>query len=91
MGNPNNKIVNLRGEQGGLYVNDTSAHTGNFVALKAAPGADAVFSAITSNITSLPSNYTIAENDWLLARVTGFTLASGAVIAYNFDGLTDPS
>lgn len=75
------KVTNLKGEAGGEYYSDTTAHTGEWDTLLAV-GGDATFSAITSNITNLPSNHTITQNIPFHAKVTAFTLASGNVIAY---------
>ena len=72
----------FHGLAGGNYYNDTSNHSGDWCALKAI-GGDAVFTAIKTNIQSLPNNLTITEDDVLFCRVESFTLASGAVIAYN--------
>lgn len=70
------------GLNGGTYYNDTSPHTGKWYALVAV-GGNATMSAITSNITSLPAAHVITQDTSLDAKVTAFTLASGAVIAYD--------
>ena len=71
----------LSGEYGGTYYNDTAAHTGNWQGLKAI-GGSAVFTALTSNISGL-SSFTLTQGDVLPGVITGFTLSSGAVVAYN--------
>jgi hypothetical protein len=75
------------GLNGGKYINDTSAHTGNWFAIVATE--DTVIDSITSNvdnlsdITASQDNTTLSANTAIYGRITGITLSSGAVIAYN--------
>jgi len=81
-------VKNLAGSPGGEYFADTSAHTpaeGSpkaWMAIQAVNGADAVFSAVTSNITNLSSGLTLPSGHIIYGRFTALTLASGAVICY---------
>jgi len=69
------------GINGGSEFSDTSAHTGDWTQLYAKE--DSVFSAITSNVEDLAQDTALAAGDRLYGAITGFTLASGTVIAYN--------
>jgi len=75
------------GLNGGIYVNDTAAHTGDFFCIVATE--DTVIDSITSNvdnlsdITASQDNTTLSANTAIYGRITGITLSSGAVIAYN--------
>jgi hypothetical protein len=75
------------GLNGGKYINDTSANTGNWFAIVATE--DTVIDSITSNvenlsdITASQDNTTLAANTAIYGGITGITLSSGAVIAYN--------
>jgi len=74
------------GLNGGIYVNDTAAHTGDFFCIVATE--DTVIDSITSNvdnlsdITASQDNTTLSANTAIYGRITGITLSSGAVIAY---------
>jgi hypothetical protein len=75
------------GLNGGKYISDTSAHTGNFFCIVATE--DTVIDSITSNvenlsdITASQDNTTLSANTAIYGGITGITLSSGAVIAYN--------
>lgn len=75
------------GLNGGEYINDTAAHTGDFFCIVATE--DTVIDSITSNvenlsdITASQDNTTLPANTAIYGRITGITLSSGAVIAYN--------
>jgi hypothetical protein len=75
------------GLNGGEYINDTAAHTGDFFCIVATE--DTVINSITSNvdnlsdITASQDNTTLSANTAIYGRITGITLSSGAVIAYN--------
>ena len=75
------------GLNGGKYISDTSAHTGNFFCIVATE--DTVIDSITSNVENLSNitasqdNTTLSANTALYGGITGITLSSGAVIAYN--------
>jgi len=74
------------GLNGGIYLNDTAAHTGDFFCIVATE--DTVIDSITSNvdnlsdITASQDNTTLSANTAIYGRITGITLSSGAVIAY---------
>ena len=74
------------GLNGGEYINDTAAHTGNFFAIQATE--DTVLAVQASNITNLDDictgqdATTLAANTAIYGRITGIQLTSGAVIAY---------
>ena len=74
------------GLNGGIYLNDTAAHTGDFFCIMATE--DTVIDSITSNvdnlsdITASQDNTTLSANTAIYGRITGITLSSGAVIAY---------
>ena len=71
------------GLNGGKYI----AHTGNWFAIVATE--DTVIDSITSNvenlgnITASQDNTTLSANTAIYGGITGITLSSGAVIAYN--------
>jgi hypothetical protein len=75
------------GLNGGKYIADTSAHTGNFFCIVATE--DTVIDSITSNVENLSNitasqdNTTLSANTAIYGGITGITLSSGAVIAYN--------
>ena len=85
MGHPNNKITN--GLSGGIYIADTAARTGDYLAIQVL--ADAKFSALTGNITNGIANATsgsaptIPAGTTLFGKFTAITLHSGRIIAYN--------
>ena len=84
MGFPNNKITN--GLSGGIYIADTTARTGDWLAIQVL--ADAKFSALTGNITGAAnategSAPVIPAGTVLFGKFTAITLHSGRIIAYN--------
>ena len=75
------------GLNGGEYINDTAAHTGNFFAIQATE--DTVLAAQSSNITNLANictgvdGTTLSAGTVLYGSFSRVTRTSGAVIAYN--------
>ena len=76
-------LVSL-GQRGFVYVGDTSATTGNFVAIQVI--ADAVFFALTalnSTVGGLAgASLSLTAGTVIYGPFTSFTLTSGKVIAY---------
>jgi len=74
------------GLNGGKYISDTSAHTGDFFCIVATE--DTVLASLTSNIDNIADlctgqdATTLTANTAIYGRITGVTLTSGAVIAY---------
>jgi hypothetical protein len=78
----NSRITNLKGDRGGIYITDTSAHTGDFdaiTALEATVVAELVSNTITGTLTSVP----IPSGATIYGRFSSIDLASGKVFAYN--------
>lgn len=72
------------GLNGGEYVNDTTAKTGDWFAIVATE--DTVLASIDSNVTnlnSIASSTVLSANTAIYGSIKGFQLTSGAVIAYN--------
>ena len=75
------------GLNGGIYINGTDVHTGNWFALQATVAT--VLAAQASNITNLDDICTgqdateLAAGMVLYGSFTSIDLTSGAVIAYN--------
>jgi hypothetical protein len=85
MGLSSINILNSMGAGGSKYVNDTSAHTGEFTAVQFTE--DSVISALTGpleNSSALISDgTTFAQGQVLfIPDLTSITLASGAAILY---------
>ena len=84
MGFPNNKITN--GLSGGAYIADTTARTGDWLAIQVL--ADAKFHTLTGNITNGIANTTegsapvIPAGTVLFGKFTAIDLHSGRIIAY---------
>ncbi len=76
-----NSSVQQSGEYGGLYVSGTGANSGNWIEIQVI--TDTIFSAVTSNITSLPTAVTFSAGTRINGVFSAFTLTSGSVIAYN--------
>ena len=74
------------GLNGGIYVNDTATHTGDFFCIVATE--DTVLASLTSNIDNIADlctgqdATTLSANTAIYGRITGIELTSGAVIAY---------
>ena len=74
------------GLNGGEYINDTAAHTGDFFCIVATE--DTVLASVTSNIDNIADlctgqdATTLSANTTIYGRITSVTLTSGAVIAY---------
>ncbi len=78
----NANIRNLKGEKGGIYITDTTAHTGDFdaiTALETAVIAELISDNITGTLTSVP----LPAGATIYGRFSSIDLASGKVIAYN--------
>ncbi len=78
----NSNIRNLKGENGGIYITDTNAHTGDFdaiTALEVAVIATLVSDNISGTLTSVP----LPAGVTIYGRFSSIDLASGKVIAYN--------
>ena len=77
------------GLNGGEYVNDTASHTNTRGWFAILATEDTVIASITSNIDNLSDICTgqdatvLSANTAIYGNITGITLTSGAVIAYN--------
>jgi hypothetical protein len=83
MGFPNNKITN--GLSGGNYIADTTARTGDWLAVQVL--ADAKFHTLTGNIADIAnatdaSAPVIPAGTVLFGKFTAIDLHSGRIIAY---------
>ncbi len=83
MGFPNNKITN--GLSGGIYIADTTARTGDWLAVQVL--ADAKFHTLTGNIADIAnateaSAPVIPAGTVLFGKFTAIDLHSGRIIAY---------
>lgn len=74
-------IYNLSGGNGGQYISNTAAHTGDFYAIQFT--ADSVLNAWTGNISGSVPTETFGKGDVIYGRFTSVTLTSGAAILYN--------
>jgi fructose-1,6-bisphosphatase len=63
-----------------LPVQSVAVPTGSWFAIQALE--DTTFSAVSSDITSLPNGLVLAAGTIIYGNFTAFTLASGKVIAY---------
>ena len=84
MGISSINILNSMGAGGCKYINDTSAHTGNFTAVQFTD--DSVLAAITGpleNSSALISDATVfSQGQVIYLPFTSITLTSGAAILY---------
>ena len=71
------------GQVGFSVFSDTSAHTGEFYAIKAVNGNAVVNTAVTPLGDDL-SAITILEGDIIYGNFTSITLTSGKVLAYKY-------
>jgi hypothetical protein len=83
MGFPNNKITN--GLSGGIYIADTTARTGDWLAIQVL--ADAKFNVLTGNIADIAnaseaSAAVIPAGTVLFGKFTAIDLHSGRIVAY---------
>jgi len=83
MGFPNNKITN--GLSGGIYIADTTARTGDWLAVQVL--ADAKFHTLTGNIADIAnateaSAPVIPAGTVLFGKFTAIDLHSGRIVAY---------
>ena len=78
----NINISNMAGGDGGKYIADTSANTGDWFAIYAI--TDATFTTLTSgNLTGTLTGITLSKGMTLHGHFSAITLASGSVIAYD--------
>jgi hypothetical protein len=76
------------GLNGGIFINDTAVHTGNWFAIQVTK-ADTHIQTQSSNIDNLDDicqpvdNQALAVNTVLYGHFTSIELTDGAVIAYN--------
>tara|TARA_R100001530_G_scaffold92255_1_gene64075 strand:- start:396 stop:653 length:258 start_codon:yes stop_codon:yes gene_type:complete len=75
----------LTGGNGSTLIDDTSAHTGSFMAVQAVGGAAAVIgnTYTTSNITDFDTTLQIDSGQIIYGTFSQITLSSGAVLAYS--------
>jgi hypothetical protein len=84
MSTPNQKVTN--GLSGGIYIADTTARTGDWLAIQIL--ADAKFHTLTGNITNGIANETVGSapvipaGTTLFGKFTAIDLHSGRIIAY---------
>ena len=75
------------GLNGGTYINDTAAHTGDFFAFVCTE--DTVLASVTSNVENIADlctgqdATTLSAGTVLYGNFQSITLTSGALIAYN--------
>ena len=74
----------ITGGNGGISIDDTSAHLGSFFAIQAVGGAAAVInnSGTVSNIEDFDVPVQIDSGQTVYGRFTSITLSSGKVWAY---------
>ena len=75
------KSRNLKGEGGGLYVTDTSAHAGDFDVILAHE-ASVISTATSSTISGTLTTVALPAGFAWYGKFSTFTLASGKVTAY---------
>lgn len=84
MGLSSINLLNSMGAGGSKYINDTSAHTGNFTSVQFTE--DSVVAAITGpmeNSSALISDATVfSQGQVIYLGFTSITLSSGAAILY---------
>ena len=80
MGFKGSDVTNLKGEDGGLYITDTAAHTGDFDCIIAHEAA--VAALVSSNIDGTLTAVVIPAGLAIFGRFSSITLASGKVMAY---------
>jgi hypothetical protein len=84
MSNKANKaMVDSMGMNGGLEITDTSAHTGDWVAI--AFLEETVIGSVTSNITDFGSATSYPAGLVIPVNITAITLTSGSVIVWEGD------
>jgi hypothetical protein len=84
MGISSFNVQNSMGANGSVYVNGTSATTGNFIAIQFTE--DSVIGAITGQMDNsaglISDSITFNKNDCIYLPFTSLTLVSGAAILY---------
>ncbi len=76
-------VMNLQGENGTTFINDTTAWTGRWTAIKCISAA--VFTKLTcprNNGRSMDTISLAAGDTLMVGLATAITLASGSVLAY---------
>jgi hypothetical protein len=81
MSSPNVRVVNQKGEHGGLYITDTAAHTGVWDAIQALETAEATL--VSTNLSGTLTSVPIPAGVTIFGHFSSITLAAGIVIAYN--------
>lgn len=82
MNQPSQYVINQKGEAGGVYINDTVAHPGNFDGFLAVTAC--VIAAMTSaKLTGPLAGMNVPAGVKLNAPFSSITLTSGTGIAYN--------
>jgi hypothetical protein len=74
-----NLLDSYLGQKGGLYVSDTSEHTGNFTGILIL--TDASITAV-GTVTGL-TTAAVKQNVYIPGKFTSVTLASGTCILFN--------
>lgn len=80
MSSPNVRVVNQKGEHGGLLITDTSAHTGVWDAIQALEATEATL--VSSNLSGTLTGVPIPAGVTIFGHFSSITLTSGTVIAY---------
>lgn len=81
MSRPNVQVKNLKGENGGVFINDTAAHAGDFDSIFC--HAAAVANITSPNITGTTTAVPLPAGSVYFGQFSSITLASGSVTAYN--------
>jgi hypothetical protein len=78
---PNVQVKNLKAENGGVYINDTAAHTGDWDSIFCHTLAVGAF--VSDNVTGAVTSVTIPAGAVWFGHFTSITLVSGTVTANN--------
>lgn len=70
------------GQNGVNLINDTNAHSGRWIAIKADGAADAVFTTLTASTGDNLDGLTLLAGDVIYGPFTNITLTSGTIYAY---------
>jgi hypothetical protein len=81
MSSPNVKVINQKGEHGGVYISDTSVYTGVWDAIQALEVATATL--VSTNLTGTLTGVPIPAGVTIFGQFSSITLSAGKVIAYN--------
>lgn len=75
-------LMGVFGKRGGLIIDDTTAHTGNWV--KVLITEDTIFATFTAaGWTGTITGITFTKNAVIHADITAITLTSGSCMAFN--------